>query len=33
MQSKLDTSFAKYHNDVQENTSLRNKNKGTPMSC
>jgi hypothetical protein len=41
MQSKLDTSFAKYHNDVQEmqaksddlvlkNKSLRNKNKGTP---
>jgi Skp family chaperone for outer membrane proteins len=44
MQSKLDTSFAKYHNDVQEmqaksddlvrkNKSLRNKNKGTPLSC
>jgi predicted nucleic acid-binding Zn-ribbon protein len=41
MQSKLDTAFAKYHNDVQEmqaksddlvrkNKSLRNKNKGTP---
>jgi hypothetical protein len=40
MQSKLDTAFAKYHNDVQEmlgksddpvrkNKSLRNKNKGT----
>jgi predicted nucleic acid-binding Zn-ribbon protein len=44
MQSKLDTSFAKYHNDVQEvqeksddlvrmNNSLRSKNKGTPLSC
>jgi Skp family chaperone for outer membrane proteins len=44
MQSKLDTAFAKYHNDVQEmqaksddlvqkNKSLRNKNKGTPLSC
>jgi predicted nucleic acid-binding Zn-ribbon protein len=43
-QSKLDTAFAKYHNDVQEmqaksddlvrrNKSLRNKNKGTPWSC
>jgi hypothetical protein len=42
MQSKLDTAFAKYHNDVQElqakgddlvrkNKSLRNKNKGTPL--
>jgi hypothetical protein len=41
MQSKLDTAFAKYHNDVQEmqsksddlvrkNKSLRNKNKVTP---
>jgi hypothetical protein len=40
MQSKLDTAFAKYHNDIQEmqvksddlvrkNRSLRNKNKGT----
>jgi hypothetical protein len=40
MQSKLDTAFAKYHNDIQEmqaksddlvrrNKSLRNKNKGT----
>jgi Skp family chaperone for outer membrane proteins len=40
MQSKLDTAFAKYHNDVQEmqsksddlvrkNKSLRNTNKGT----
>jgi Skp family chaperone for outer membrane proteins len=44
MQSKLDTAFAKYHNDVQamqamsddllrKNKSLRNKNKGTPLSC
>jgi Skp family chaperone for outer membrane proteins len=44
MQTKLDTAFAKYHNDVQEmqaksddlvrkNKSLRNKNKGTPFSC
>jgi Skp family chaperone for outer membrane proteins len=44
MQSKLDTAFAKYHNDVQEmqaksndlvrkNKSLRNKNKGTPLFC
>jgi Skp family chaperone for outer membrane proteins len=44
MQSELDTAFAKYHNDVQEmqaksadlvwkNKSLRNKNKGTPLSC
>jgi Skp family chaperone for outer membrane proteins len=44
MQSKLDTTFAKYHNDIQEmqaksdnlvrkNKSLRNKNKGTPLSC
>jgi septal ring factor EnvC (AmiA/AmiB activator) len=42
MQSKLDTAFAKYHNDIQEmqaksddlvrkNKSLRNKNKGTPL--
>jgi hypothetical protein len=40
MQFKLDTAFAKYHNDIQEmqaknddlvrkNKSLRNKNKGT----
>jgi Skp family chaperone for outer membrane proteins len=40
MQSKLDTAFAQYHNDIQEmqaksddlvrkNKSLRNKNKGT----
>jgi predicted nucleic acid-binding Zn-ribbon protein len=44
MQTKLDTAFAKYHNDVQEmqaksddlvrkNKTLRNKNKGTPWSC
>jgi Skp family chaperone for outer membrane proteins len=44
MQSKMDTAFAKYHNDVQEmqaksdnlvrkNKSLRNKNKGAPLSC
>jgi Skp family chaperone for outer membrane proteins len=42
MQSKLDTAFAKYHNDIQEmqaksddlvrkNKTLRNKNKGTPL--
>jgi hypothetical protein len=42
MQSKLDTAFAKYHNDIPEmqaksddlvrrNKSLRNKNKGTPL--
>jgi hypothetical protein len=42
MQSRLDTAFAKYHNDVQElqakgddlvrkNKSLRNKNKGMPL--
>jgi hypothetical protein len=42
MQSKIDTAFAKYHNDIQEmqvksddlvrkNKSLRNKNKGTPL--
>jgi Skp family chaperone for outer membrane proteins len=40
MQSKLDTAFAQYHNDIQEmraksddlvrkNKTLRNKNKGT----
>jgi hypothetical protein len=44
MQSKLDTAFAKYHNDVQEmqaksddlvrkNKSLHNKNKGTRPPC
>jgi predicted nucleic acid-binding Zn-ribbon protein len=43
MQSKLDTAFAKYHDDVQElqakgddlvwkNKGLRNKNKGTPLN-
>jgi Skp family chaperone for outer membrane proteins len=42
MQSKLDTTFSKYHNDIQEmqaksddlvrkNKSLHNKNKGTPL--
>jgi predicted nucleic acid-binding Zn-ribbon protein len=42
MQSKLDTAFAQYHNDIQDihakcdelvwkNKSLRNKNKGTPL--
>jgi hypothetical protein len=42
MQSKLDTAFAKYRNDIQEmqaksddlvrkNKSLRNKNKGTRL--
>jgi hypothetical protein len=42
MQSKLDTAFAKYHNDIREmqaksddlvrrNKSLCNKNKGTPL--
>jgi branched-subunit amino acid aminotransferase/4-amino-4-deoxychorismate lyase len=42
MQSKLHTTFAKYHNDIQEmqaksddlvrkNKSLRNTNKGTPL--
>jgi hypothetical protein len=42
MQAKLDTAFAKYHNDVQDlqakgddlvrkNKSLRNKNKDTPL--
>jgi uncharacterized coiled-coil DUF342 family protein len=44
MQSKLDTAFAEYHNDVQEmqaksddlvrkNKSFHNKNKGMPLSC
>jgi Skp family chaperone for outer membrane proteins len=44
MQSKLDTAFAKYHNDIQDmqaksndlvwkNKSLRNKNKGTRLPC
>jgi hypothetical protein len=42
MQCKLDASFAKYHNDIQDmeaksddlvrkNKTLRNKNKGTPL--
>jgi hypothetical protein len=42
MQSKLNASFAKYHNDIQElqakgddlvrrNKTLRNKNKGIPL--
>jgi predicted nucleic acid-binding Zn-ribbon protein len=44
MQSKLDTTFAKYHNDIQDmqakseelvrkNKSLCNKNKGTRSPC
>jgi predicted nucleic acid-binding Zn-ribbon protein len=44
LQSKLDGAFAQYHNEVQDiqvksdelvrkNKSLRNKNKGTPLSC
>jgi Skp family chaperone for outer membrane proteins len=44
MQSKLDSAFAQYHNEIQDmqaksdelvqkNKSLRNKNKGTPLSC
>jgi Skp family chaperone for outer membrane proteins len=44
MQSKLDTAFAKYQNDIQDmqakseelvrkNKSLRNKNKGTRSPC
>jgi hypothetical protein len=44
MQSKLDTAFPQYHNDIQEmhmksddlvrkNKSLRNKNKGTRSPC
>jgi low affinity Fe/Cu permease len=43
MQSKLDSAFAQYHNDTQDmqaksnemvrkNKSLRNKNKGTPLT-
>jgi hypothetical protein len=43
MQARLDATFAKYHNDVQElqakgddlvrkNKGLRNKNKGTPLN-
>jgi hypothetical protein len=44
MQSKLDSAFAQYHNEIQDmqaksdelvrkNKSLRNKNKGTPLPC
>jgi low affinity Fe/Cu permease len=44
MQSKLDTTFSQYHNDIQDmqaksddlvrkNKSLRNKNKGTRPPC
>jgi FtsZ-binding cell division protein ZapB len=44
MQSKLDSTFAQYHNEVQDmqakndelvrkNKSLRNKNKGMPLPC
>jgi Skp family chaperone for outer membrane proteins len=44
MQSKLDSAFAQYHNDIQDmqaksdelvwkNKSLCNKNKGTPLTC
>jgi FtsZ-binding cell division protein ZapB len=44
LQSKLDSAFAQYHNKVQDmqaksdelvrkNKSLRNKNKGTLLSC
>jgi hypothetical protein len=44
MQSKMDTAFTQYHNNIQDmqaksdelvrkNKSLRNKNKGTPLSC
>jgi FtsZ-binding cell division protein ZapB len=44
LQSKLDGAFAQYHNEVQDmqaksdelvrkNKSLRNKNKGTLLSC
>jgi Skp family chaperone for outer membrane proteins len=44
LQSKLDSAFAQYHNEVQDmqaksselmrkNKSLCNKNKGTPLSC
>jgi hypothetical protein len=31
MQSKLAAAFVKYHNDIQKNKTLRNKNKGTPL--
>jgi predicted nucleic acid-binding Zn-ribbon protein len=44
MHSKLDSAFAQYHNNIQDmqakrdelvrkNKSLRNKNKGTPLTC
>jgi FtsZ-binding cell division protein ZapB len=44
LQSKLDGAFAQYHNEVQDmqaksdervrkNKSLRNKNKGMPLTC
>jgi Skp family chaperone for outer membrane proteins len=44
LQSKLDSAFAQYHNEIQDmqakgdklvrkNKSLRNKNKGTLLSC
>jgi low affinity Fe/Cu permease len=44
MQSKLYSAFAQYHNDIQDmqaksnelvrkNKSLRNKNKGTSLTC
>jgi Skp family chaperone for outer membrane proteins len=44
MQSKLDSAFAQYHNEIQDmqaksdelvqkNKSLHNKNIGTPLSC
>jgi FtsZ-binding cell division protein ZapB len=44
MQSKLDSAFTHYHNEVQDmqakndelvrkNKSLRNMNKGTPLPC
>jgi FtsZ-binding cell division protein ZapB len=44
MQLKLDSTFTQYHNEIQDlqeksdelvrkNKSLRNKNKGTPLSC
>jgi hypothetical protein len=44
LQSKLDSAFVQYHNEVQDmqaksdelvrkNKSLRNKNKGTVLSC
>jgi hypothetical protein len=44
LQSKLDGTFAKFHNEIQDmqaksdelvrkNKSLRNKNKGTVLSC